>query len=169
LETHKFSLPDRAGSPQSYTVTEHDPDRGFVLSCQIGSLVSGPALMAFYELVRTGDARTALAVVAASFAASDEENPPTADAMRQREAIMAKIQPDRIVTAIRESLNSVPPELARALLEQTSRNGKPLSDPDVYREAYARNYGELRAALWEVVAYNGFFSLQDILDASSRA
>ena len=169
MESKKFTLKDRNGNVKRYEVVAHDPDEGFALSCQVGGLLSGPLLAVFYELARTGNARMAYAVVVASLAAADEANPPTAEQMQQRALILEKIAPDRISSSIRAALNDVPVSLARRILCKTSREGRPLLDDESFNDAYARNYGELRAAIWEVIDFNGFFSLQDILPSSGQA
>lgn len=167
MEKHTFTLKDRAGNRHEYVVAPHDPDSGFVLSCQLMAAVSPPILAACYELVRTGDAQTAFAVVVASLAANDDEHPPTPEALEKRAAILDKIQPERILPAIREALNSIAPELVRSILSRTTRDGNALSNAGYFQSAYTANYGELRAALWEVVDNNGFFSLLDILPAQT--
>ena len=167
METKQFVLKDRTGKPKRYEVIAHDPDEGFALSCQLGAVVSGPVLTAFYEAARTGNAQMAFAVVVASLAAADEKNPPSEEQLKARAAILDKIAPDRIATSIRAALNEVPAGLARRILAKTTREGKPLLDDDCYAEAYTRNYGELRSALWEVVSFNDFLSLQDILASNS--
>ena len=53
--------------------------------------------------------------------------------------------------------------LVHRILTETLRDGKQLGPSGAplanFNEAYQRNYGELLAALWEVVKYNRFLSL----------
>lgn len=59
-------------------------------------------------------------------------------------------------------LSDAPPRLVRELLKLTVRDGKRLADDLVFNAAFTGNYGELLAALVEVVKVNHFLPLSRI-------
>ena len=54
------------------------------------------------------------------------------------------------------------PEHRAILFGGVFRDGKPLNNSTNFDGAYVRNYGEMRAAMLEVVRFNGFFGLLGI-------
>ena len=62
--------------------------------------------------------------------------------------------------------------LIHRILAHTHRDGKPLAGGGAsvahFNSAYQRNYGELLAAVWEVVKYNRFLSLPATMQPALR-
>lgn len=60
------------------------------------------------------------------------------------------------------------PDLIRRILAHTTRDGEPLSRPDVFASAFSANYGDLYEVLVEVAAGNGFLPARSTWIALSK-
>ena len=146
MAKHTFRLKDRTGKEHVYETTAFRLIPGSAVRAQIAAVVAEPLLVAFYEVMKAGDLRSLIASVADGSAAS----------------ALSNVDPARIGGSLRTALQALPASMLPAILENTFRDGQMLSVEDNLDEAYERNYGELDAAIWEVVQYNGFLSLPGI-------
>lgn len=142
------------GQTQLYTVTRHRGSEGMGICRQLLALVVEPLASGLGP------------VAAAAFATKGVgalDNP----------AVLAALDFGALSRGIKAALLGLPDALVLAVLRYTNRNGKPLVGPDgrataAFDEAYAANYDELGAALWEVCRINGFFPGLDTFVSAAR-
>ena len=170
----RFTLKDEMGASHKYEVTLHPARKGSLLRARLGALVAEPLAMMVYEVVRVGNVQQAIAVMLASLASDDQLTNPgkRAEIDAKRAEIMALVDPAKLAVAVKNALLSLPEDLVFALFEHVTRDGIRIGTSgfeDEFDAAYAANYTELEAALWEVVKANRFLSLPAIFSVNSPA
>lgn len=151
-----FVCPDEDGVEHKYETTLFKPSEGVTFAKMLLGAVSPVVAKVFQELIRNGG--HAGQAIALGKAVLDPANDPQGVDLLEGDVDMASI-----VLAAQDAIRSIPDETARALLKNTTRDGKPLSLDQYFNEAYIANYAELFLAVWEVVMANRFLSLQAIL------
>ncbi|MEL6348427.1 MAG: hypothetical protein AAFV53_35300 [Myxococcota bacterium] len=160
--THTFTLQDRGGVPHTYVVTLHNPDEGFILLQRLSALGLEPIA----EMVQSALPRVLPAI--------GEGGIESMDVSVLAQAIELSGAAQRFTAAFQR----LDPLTIRQLLKLTERDGLRLIDTveegrvnTEFNAAYKGNYGELFAALWRVVVFNGFFPrwLTSLVDAALSA
>lgn len=128
------SILDDNGNPHSYLVGLHPAAEGQKVVCQLLGLVAGPLGELLAAGVRSGG----------DLLGADVDLQAVG---RQVGAML---------------LSDAPPRLVRELLRFTSRDGRGLAAEHEFNLAFTGNYGELLAALSEVVQANRFLPLSRI-------
>jgi hypothetical protein len=145
MNKQTFTLEGSDGEPHEYTVTCHGGKEGMKLMLTFAAMASEPLL----EAVR--------------FFARQQESGSLGDV--EIEDILDNIDLERVGKSLRTSLLELDPDLLHELFAKTTRDGDPLSKDYVFDEAYAGNWSEWRAALFEIVKLNGFL---DFLPTTPR-
>jgi hypothetical protein len=154
---HVFTLTDADGNPHTYAVTRHRGSEGYGLAQLLLGLVLEPLAAAAGPPIVAAVTRGGLGVVL--------DDP----------AILAALDLAGLARALRGSLLGLSDATIGSILRYVNRDGKPLigegnRPTGVFDAAYAGNYAELGAVLWEVVRYNRFFpGLDTFADAARKA
>jgi hypothetical protein len=158
MARHTFELPDRDGKTHSYIVDPHPGGPGAALALRIQGLTLEPVA----EAVRTIASIPSIQQLGTALREGGE----APDSTQVIGDVLGAVR-EVDMTALGRSLGSVlshpgGPELIRAILERTARDGRRLSEPAYFDAAYERNYGEMLRAVVEVVQFNGFFPLAEL-------
>lgn len=133
----EITVLDDDGNPHGYLIGLHPAAEGQKVVCQLLGLAAGPLAELLAAGARSGG-----------------------DALGADVDLQAV---GRQVGAL--LLGDAPPRLIRELLGYTSRDGRALRGDHEFNVAYTGNYGELLAALKEVVQANRFLPLSRISSA----
>ena len=125
-----------------YLCKPHRPDAGIRVAAGVAALAAEPLAALAKSAVREMDLF--------ELVESDAGMPLVMDAI-------GRLDSEAIGAAFRHALDVLDPALMRAILANTWRDGKPLSDEEVFDEAYTANFGELLKAVWKVGGFNSFF------------
>lgn len=163
MQEHTFTCTDANGDEHHYDVAPHRGSEGAPLALMLLSLVveplaTGAGPVAIQGLGKTkGKGKAALAELL-----TDPD-------------LLAELDLAALSKGVRTAMLGLKPALLYNVLRYTNRDGKPLvsnalQPTSLYDAAYARNYMELGAALWEVAKWNGFFpALSTIADGARKA
>lgn len=164
---HTFKLADRAGKQHEYRVEPHPGTVGLSIALKVQALVAEPIV----EVVRAALASPGIERIGAALREGTDADPGELLAGALGDLIPALREADlgMLARAVSAALASPGgPQLARDILSRSYRDGRALSEPMVFDEAYQANYGELMRALLEVVQHNGFFPLGELLSATGN-
>lgn len=160
MDSETFTLVDADGVSHTYSVRPHPPGKGEAIMWSLVQLGAEP-LGRLASLALRGLDLPAL--IAASKAGSDATPRGMLATLLDDDTIASlkeSIDLAKVGADIARSIGAMPMQtLSRDILSLAERDGKPLSNAMAWDAAYARNYGELRRALWEVIKLNRFLSL----------
>lgn len=117
----------------SYTILKHPAEEGWPLAAEIMALLAEPFARIVGAWLSSGDVET-------------PEGLPT--------DIKWEDTGEDIATSLRVLASR--PDLVKRIFANTTRDGKALSHPLVFDEAYRGNYREMAKAMMEIVKANGF-------------
>ena len=158
----RFELRDRLGAAHVYGLELHPGSTGMALALRVQALAVEPIVEAL---------RAALALPQLRAMAANPDADTGMDAGALIVAIVGELQgldTSRIAPALAAALGAKDgPDLVRALLAHTWRDGKALSEPMHMDSAYRGNYGELMQAVFQAVQRNGFFPLAELFASTT--
>ncbi len=149
----QFTVPDGDEREHQYTAIPTPAEEGMGISMRLMGMVSAPSLSAL------GGVMVPILLRARGSSVVDLLDDPdllgnvvnalqSADLATTGAAVSALLQDPKNVQFLRTTL-----------FRTVHRDGKSLADAVEFNAAFTRNYGELYAALWEVIRLNGFFAL----------
>jgi hypothetical protein len=149
----KFSLKDKSGNNHQYELTLHPPsESGIRIALQIAGLGIEPLAEMVGGILSELDLDGVQSMLDLDV-----------------EAILTKVDFSKIGEKLRPALLSGDsPGLLMDILSLTYRDGKSLSDPEVFNPAYRGNYMELWKAVGKVIQINDFLPLPDISLVSEK-
>lgn len=165
---HSFQLSDRSGAKHDYRVEPHPGGPGAVLALRVQSLATEPLV----EVVHTLASAPGLQELASAL--KDGSDKDSGELLANAAGSLLGELGSLDLTAVSKALSAMLGakdglQLVKDILSRTYRDGKPLSEAMNFDAAYQANYWELQQAVIEVVRFNGFFPLADLLQSSVAA
>ena len=148
LKTETFTLTDAEGNDHTYEVYLHPAQEGAKISTVLLSSAAKPITSLLQGLLET---KEGLAAIAGALKGSGASGLASLD--------MSSLPLAQIGADLQEILAKVDTTIYPAILKNTLRDGKKLSQAAIYDAAYAGNYAEMYLALGRVIQINGFFPL----------
>lgn len=163
---HQFSLDDRAGKAHQYRVEPHPAGVGAALALRVQALATEPLV----EVLRTIASAPGLQRLGTALQEGSEQD--TTALLADAAGDLLRTVKDLDLSTIGRTLSGMlatkdGPDLVKQILARTWRDGRSLGEPMDFDAAYQANYGEMLRAVFEVVRYNGFFPLADLLQSSA--
>lgn len=162
MPRHTFELNDRDGKPHSYIVDAHPGGEGASLALRIQGLALEPVAEGLRAIVSLPSIQQLGSALKDGGEAPDSSTVIGEVLSTLQQVDLASL--GRSLGAVFARADAL--ELVRAVLSRTARDGRRLSEPAYFDAAYERNYLEMQRAALEVVQYNGFFPLAELLMAS---
>lgn len=168
---HTFETTDRDGNAHSWIVTPHPPSRGVPLMMKLQGLSLEPIAEALKAITSMPGAGAIVDRVGpgGKLDLQDEETMRViGEASGELIAAVQGLDAASVARSLREvMLYPGGDKLIRAMLSEANRDGKPVAKH--FDEMFVRNYGEMFAALMEVVTYNDFLPLVSLFLTSDLA
>ena len=153
---HRFALRDRDGATHAYTCAMHPADTGQRIMLRLLAALAEPLTAAVAVATKSPKLVARLQSIAGDAGDRTEIVPLLLELLPHLDLSALGAQ---VAVAIREIDD---PAFIAAVLEHTTRDGQPIggrAGETAYAHAYRGNYGELIAAVSEVVRSNGFLSV----------
>lgn len=131
-----FVLYDRKGNSHEYRVTPHEP----ITSMGLAHKLAKASLKPLFTFLLEG--------IAASVGAGKDVA-----------SAVAGLDLSQAAGIVAEAFGELDPDVQRAVLAHTYRDGQKVVDPVVFNESFRANYGELYLLLMRVIHINGFVPL----------